>query len=63
MNNGKDILVQIVESINNKVEIINGVQKINIKSPLVVSILGRSVGDIIKVGSLDNFVEIIQVTN
>lgn len=63
MNNGKDILVQIVESINNKVEIINGVQKINIKSPLAVSILGRSVGDIVKVGSLDNFVEIIQVTN
>lgn len=63
VNNGKDILVQIVESINNKVEIINGVQKINLKSPLAVSILGRSVGDIIKVGSLDNFVEIIQVTN
>lgn len=63
VNNGKDIIVQIVESTNNKVELVNGVQKINIKSPLAVSILGRSIGDIIKVGNLDNFVEIIQVTN
>jgi superfamily I DNA and/or RNA helicase/transcription elongation GreA/GreB family factor/very-short-patch-repair endonuclease len=63
VNNGKDISVQIVEATNNKGEIVNGIQKINIKSPLAVSILGRSIGDIVKVGDLDNFVEILQVVN
>ena len=63
VNNGKDISVQIVESINNKVEIVNGIQKVYIKSPLAVSILGRSIGEIVKVGDLDNFVEILQVAN
>lgn len=63
VNNGKDISVQIVESTNNKGEIVNGIQKVNIKSPLAVSILGRSIGDIVKVGDLDNFVEILQVAN
>jgi transcription elongation GreA/GreB family factor len=63
VNNGKDISVQIVEATNNKGEIVNGVQKVNIKSPLAVSILGRSIGDIVKVGDLDNFVEILQVAN
>ncbi|MGO4904112.1 AAA domain-containing protein [Flavobacterium sp. W20_MBD1_R3] len=63
VNNGKDISVQIVESTTNKGEIVNGIQKVNIKSPLAVSILGRSIGDIVKVGDLDNFVEILQVAN
>tara|TARA_R110000868_G_scaffold363678_1_gene626008 strand:+ start:6496 stop:11340 length:4845 start_codon:yes stop_codon:yes gene_type:complete len=63
VNNGKDISVQIVESINNKVEIVNGIQKVYIKSPLALSILGRSIGEIVKVGDLDNFVEILQVAN
>ncbi|MDI6046201.1 AAA domain-containing protein [Flavobacterium yafengii] len=63
VNNGKDISVQIVESNNNKGEIVNGIQKVYIKSPLAVSILGRSIGDIVKVGDLDNFVEILQVAN
>ncbi|WP_255416395.1 GreA/GreB family elongation factor [Flavobacterium sp. ZB4P23] len=63
VNNGKNISVQIVEATNNNGEIVNGVQKVNIKSPLAVSILGRSIGDIVKVGNLDNFVEILQVAN
>ncbi|MCL4482964.1 MAG: AAA domain-containing protein [Bacteroidetes bacterium] len=62
MNSGKDIIVHVVES-TNKYELSNGVQKINIKSPLAISILGHSVGDIVKVGNLDNFVEIIEVIN
>jgi len=62
MNNGKDIKVHIVETAN-KNELSNGIQKISMKSPLAVSILGHSVGDIVKVGNLDNFVEIIEVKN
>ncbi len=63
MNNGKDLTIHIVESVNNKNEISNGVQKVNIKSPLALSILGHTVGEIVKVGNLDNFVEIMEVTN
>jgi len=62
MNNDKDIKVQIVD-IANKNELINGVQQISLKSPLATSILGHIVGDIIKVGNLDNFVEITEVSN
>ena len=62
INNGKDIKVHIVESAN-KIELSNGVQKISLKSPLATSIIGHSVGDIVKIGNLDNFVEIIEVKN
>nr|WP_315145787.1 AAA domain-containing protein [uncultured Flavobacterium sp.] len=62
LNNDKDIKVNIVETAN-KNEISNGIQKISLKSPLATSILGHTVGDIVKVGNLDNFVEIIEVIN
>jgi superfamily I DNA and/or RNA helicase/transcription elongation GreA/GreB family factor/very-short-patch-repair endonuclease len=62
MNNGKDIKVHIVETAN-KNELSNGIQKISLKSPLATSILGHTVGDIVKVGNLDNFVEIIEIKN
>lgn len=62
MNNGKDIKVHIVETVN-KIETSNGIQKISLKSPLATSILGHTIGDIVKVGNLDNFVEIIDVKN
>jgi len=62
MNNGKDINVHIVD-VANKFELTNGIQKISLKSPLATSILGHIVGDIVKVGNLDNFVEIIEVKN
>lgn len=62
MNNGKDINVQLVSTENNK-PTSNGIQKIYHKSPLAVSLLGHTVGDIVKIGNLDNFVEIVKITN
>jgi superfamily I DNA and/or RNA helicase/transcription elongation GreA/GreB family factor/very-short-patch-repair endonuclease len=62
INNGKDLKFQIVENAS-KIEITNGIQKINSKSPLAVSIMGHSIGDVIKVGNLDNFVEILKIDN
>jgi len=62
MNNGKDINVQLVSTENNK-PTSNDIQKIYEKSPLAVSLLGHTVGDIVKIGSLDNFVEIIKIEN
>lgn len=63
MNNGKDINVQLVSTEINKYESSNGIQKIYYKSPLAVSLLGHTIGDIVKIGNLDNFVEIIKITN
>lgn len=63
VNNGKDISVQIVESENNLNELNKGLQKIYFRSALAISLIGHSVGDIVKVGNLDNFVEIIEIKN
>jgi superfamily I DNA and/or RNA helicase/transcription elongation GreA/GreB family factor/very-short-patch-repair endonuclease len=63
MNNGKDMNVQLVLTENNKNDNSNGIQKLYYKSPLAGSLLGHTVGDIVKIGNLDNFVEIIKITN
>jgi len=62
LNNEKDISVQLVSTENNKL-IPNEIQKIYEKSPLAVSLLGHTVGDIVKIGNLDNYVEIIKIEN
>jgi superfamily I DNA and/or RNA helicase/very-short-patch-repair endonuclease len=62
VNNGKDINVQIVSTENNKADS-SGVQKIYYKSPLAVSLIGHSIGDIVKIGNLDNFVEVLKIAN
>jgi len=63
MNNGKDMNVQLVLTENNKNDNSSGVQKVYYKSPLAGSLLGHTVGDIVKIGNLDNFVEIIKIIN
>lgn len=62
LNNGKDLIIQIVE---NKPQVMtsDGVRNVYIKSPLAASILGKSVGDTVKIGDLDNYVEILEVVN
>lgn len=63
VNIGKDINVQIVETENNVNELNNGLQKIYFRSALAISLIGHCVGDIIKVGNLDTFVEIMEIKN
>jgi len=63
VNNGKDISIHIVSTENNKNVKSDGFQKVYYKSPLAHSLLGHMVGDIVKIGNLDNFVEIIKITN
>jgi len=63
VNNGKDICIQIVSTENNKYEKSDGFQKIFYKSPLAHSLLGQTVGNIVKIGNLDNYVEILKITN
>jgi len=62
-NNGKDMTVVIIETEKDKNEIKNGVQNIYCKSPLAISLIGHTIGDIVKIGNLDNFVEILQIKN
>lgn len=62
-NNGKDITVLIMETEKDKNEIKNGVQHIFCKSPLAVALMGHTIGDIVKIGNLDNFVEILEIKN
>jgi transcription elongation GreA/GreB family factor len=62
-NNGKDMTVLIMENEKDKNKINNGVQNIYCKSPLAVSLIGHSIGDIVKIGDLDNFVEILDIKN
>jgi superfamily I DNA and/or RNA helicase/transcription elongation GreA/GreB family factor/very-short-patch-repair endonuclease len=62
-NNGKDMTVMIMETEKSKNEIKNGVQNIYCKSPLAISLIGHTIGDIVKIGDLDNFVEILEIKN
>lgn len=61
MNSGKDINVQLVPTDNVKPDALGDVHRISCKSPLAISLLGHKVGDILKIGNLENFVEIIKV--
>jgi len=63
MNIEKVITVQLVTTENNKPTVSNGIQKISYKSALAVSLMGHTVGDIVKIGNLDNFVEILKIDN
>lgn len=63
VNNGKDITILIVSTESNKNEKADSVQKVYYKSPLAQSLLGHTVGDIVKIGNLDNFVEILKISN
>ena len=62
-NNEKIITVVLTEGENEKNEIKNGIQNIFYKSPLAVSLIGHTIGDIVKIGNLDNFVEILEIKN
>lgn len=63
VNNGKEISIHIVSTENNKIDKTDQIQKIYYKSPLAQSLLGRKVGDIVKIGNSDYFVEILKITN
>lgn len=53
------MIVEIRETDKNTIK--NGVQIIYYKSPLATAIVGHKTGDIIKLGNLDNFVEILEI--
>lgn len=63
LNSNTYLKIRIVDSENNKGKLVNGIQKVSHKSLIAVSLMGKSVGNTVKVGSLDNYVEIIEIFN
>lgn len=63
LNNGHILQFQLVDSELLKHEVTDEIQKINIRALVGVALRGKSVGDIVKVGNLDTFVEIIEIKN
>lgn len=61
LNIDKDLKVQLVEQTSNSPIKSNGIQKINIKSPLGVALKGKSVGDTVKIGNLDKYIRILEI--
>jgi superfamily I DNA and/or RNA helicase/very-short-patch-repair endonuclease len=63
LNNNKLLTIQLVDYHPEKMEIVNGVQKIYNKAPLSNSILGKYIGDKVKIGDTDSYVEILEIIN
>ena len=41
----------------------NGLMKINVKTPLGQALIGKTSGETVKIGKLENYVEILEVIN
>ena len=63
LNNDKEIKIQLVEFHAKEFETINGVQKININSPLALSIIGKSIGDKVEIQNTNSLIEILEIVN
>lgn len=61
LSQDKILKVQLVDYQPEQKKLLNGVQKINIRIPLANSIIGKHIGDKVKVGKTDSIVEIIKI--
>ncbi len=61
INNSKEILVQFVESKSENSSTNGQVEQVLNASPVARSIIGRREGETIKIGTLDNYVKILEV--
>ena len=59
VNLNKELKVKLVDEVKVENKKSNGVQEININSPLGVALNGKNKGDTVKIGTLDKYVEII----
>jgi len=57
----KELTVHLVDYETNEFEGLTGIQKIYNKSPLAVSIIGRTIGDTARIGLTDHYVEIKEI--
>lgn len=61
LNKDKVLTIKLVDYQTQGIDMKNGVQKINIKTPLGTSIKGKTVGDRIYIGNTDSVVEVIEI--
>lgn len=61
LNKDKVLTIKLVDYQTQGMDMKNGVQKINVKTPLGTSIKGKSVGDKIEIENTDSIVEIIEI--
>ena len=62
-NKEKEISIQLVEYHAQGFEIINGIQKIAMNSPLAIAIIGKTLGDKVEIKNTNNFIEILEIIN
>jgi hypothetical protein len=63
LNKGREIKIQLVEHHSKEFESNNGIQKININSPLALSIIGKSIGDRVEIQNTNSLIEILEIVN
>ena len=63
LNKDKEINIQLVEYHAKEFETNNGIQKININSPLGLSIIGKSIGDRVEIKNTNSLIEIMEIMN
>lgn len=61
INNDKDLKIQLIEQKTNKPKIVNGIQQVDIMTPLGLALKGKSVGDTVKIGNLDKYVKVLDL--
>jgi hypothetical protein len=61
VNRDKEMTIHLVDYETNEFEELTGIKKIYNKSPLAVSIIGKTVGDKAKIGNTDHYVEIMEI--
>lgn len=63
LNTGKTIMIKIVSAKDQLGDRGDGLHRISVDAPLGQSLVGSVKGDIVKIGNLDNFVEVQKVVN
>jgi len=63
INIGKNLNIQLVDERIKHFKMSIELQKVDIKSPLGKSLIGKCVGDTAQVGDLDNYVEVLEIVN
>jgi hypothetical protein len=61
VNKDREMTVHLVDSESNEFEGLTGIQKVYNKSPLAVSIIGKTIGDNAKIGNTEHYVEIKEI--
>lgn len=63
LHNDKELNVQLVENHREGIDKENGIQKIQLDTPLAISLLGKKQGEEIRIGTTETYVKILKILN